>query len=244
MEGKLKCVIIDDDPAVHTVIKEFLRSSDKAVITQCFERCSDFLNRIDKISYDLVLLDCLFPNDIINGVEVAFRLKELGKEFIFISAKHHSFIDACRLIGALDAMPKPLTEKRFKESIDKSYKFLNTPNLQIQKHVLFNVKELKRHVNIYIPEVLYMRTHHTDPRNKLVRLNGNVSYTLMDCKFQDMLKLSADLVMANKSELISYNIMEGIKGGDILLNQSGNNKIPKSIPLSPHFKNNFKMQFH
>jgi DNA-binding LytR/AlgR family response regulator len=229
---------------VHIEIQGFLRNSDKAEIVHCYERCTDFLEKADKLSYDLVFLDCLFPNDTKGGVDVALRLKEIGKDFIFISAKHRSFVEACRAVGALDAMPKPLTEKRLTESIDKAFHLMIGSSSKLQKNALFHVKELKGEINIYIPEILYVRTASPDARNKLARLKNNINYTLMDCKFNDLLDLSPDFAMANKSELLSYEIVECITGELISLKQNDNNKIPKSIPLSPNFKDTFKYKFH
>jgi DNA-binding LytR/AlgR family response regulator len=244
MERILNCAIIDDDSEIHTIIKGFLKGSEKALINQCFEKCTDFLETINYSSIDLVFLDCLFPNDSKNGVDVAIKLKEIGKHFIFISAKHHSFVDACRTIGALDAMPKPLTEKRFMDSIDTAYNTIISSKASKKKHTLFHVKEHKGKINIFLPDILYVRTQLTDSRNKIVRLKNGISYTLMGCKFEELLTLSEDFVMANKSELISYNIVEGMEGEFVLLNQKDNNKIPKKILLSPLYKNNFEFKLH
>jgi FixJ family two-component response regulator len=244
MEAKLRCIIIDDDTDVHDLIKSFMKNSDKAVVTHCFEKCSEFLKQLDKIPFDLVFLDCMFPGDTKNGVDVALALKEVGKEFIFISAKHRSFVEACRTIGALDAMPKPITEKRFIESVDKAFQIINGSKMTTKKHALFHVKEQKGEINFCIADILYIRTHQTDPRNKIVRMKNNLSYTFMDCKFDDILELSSYFVMANKSEMISYEIVEGINGEYVLLKQYDNSKIPRAIPLSPLFKNRFKLEFH
>lgn len=244
MERMLNCAIIDDDSEIHTIIKGFLKGSEKALIKQCFEKCTDFLETINYNSIDLVFLDCLFPNDSKNGVDVAIKLKEIGKHFIFISAKHHSFVDACRTVGALDAMPKPLTEKRFIDSIDTAYQHIIGLKTKPKLHFLFHVKEHKGKINIFLPDILYARTQHTDSRNKIVRLKNGISYTLMGCKFEELLALSEDFVMANKSELISYNIVEGIEGEFVSLSQNANSKIPKKILLSPVYKDTFELRLH
>ena len=244
MEAKLKCVIIDDDTDVQAAIKGYLKDSNKAVVVHCFEKCTDFIKQMDEIPFDLVFLDCMFPGDTKNGVDVAFALKEIGKEFVFISAKHRSFVEACRVIGALDAMPKPITGKRLAEAIDKAYQLLISSKIGSKKHALFHIKEQKGEINICISDILYVRTHQSDPRNKIVRLKNNLNYTLMDCKFDSLIELSSDFVMANKSELISYDIVEGINGEYILLKQYENGKIPRAIPLSPLFKSAFKLELH
>lgn len=244
MERVLHCVIIDDDEEIHDLIRQFLRGSEKALITHSFNKCTDFLENIDTVFFDLVFLDCLFPNDKKAGVDVALKLKEIGKNFIFISAKHHSFVEACRIVGALDAMPKPLTEKRFIDSVDNAFNIILGAKSKQKLHALFHVKEHKGQINIYLPDVLYARTEQSDSRNKIIRLKNGISHTLMGCRFDELLALSKDFVMANKSELISYAIVEGIEGEFVLLSQKDNNKIPKRILLSPIYKDNFKFEFH
>ncbi len=244
MERKLSCAIVDDDSAIHALIKGFLRGSTKAEVNYCFEKCSEFLEQMDNFSFDLVLLDCLFPNDRKDGVDVAIKLKEIGKHFIFISAKHRSFVEACRTVGALDAMPKPLTKKRFVEGIETAFNVVIGTKAKHKVHALFHVKEFKNEISINIQDILYVRTDYSDPRNKLVRMKNNIGYTFIHCSFDELLELSTEFAMANKSEMVSYDIVEGMNGECVFLKQSENNKIPKSIPLSPIYKSNFKYEFH
>src|ERR1700733_13083329 len=121
MNAILHCVIIDDDPEVHTLINGFLKGSAKAFISFSFYKCCEFLNKIRSIEFDLVFLDCFFPNDTMLGVDVALKLIEMNKQFIFISGQQQIFIEACRTCGALDVMPKPLTKSRFLGAINKAY---------------------------------------------------------------------------------------------------------------------------
>jgi DNA-binding LytR/AlgR family response regulator len=244
MERKLRCIVIDDDSEIHTLISGFLKESDKAVVKKSFENCSDFLRQMNDMSFDLVFLDCFFPYDTKDGVDVAIKLKELGKHFIFISAKNRSFVNACRAVGALDAMPKPLTEKRFEQGINTAYEVIIQSRTRQRRNALFHVKEQKGELNINLPDILYVRTDSTDPRNKIVRMKNNINYTFMDCRFDDLLELSSDFAMVNKSELISYAIVEVINGEWIVLRQNENNNIPRSIALSPVYRYDFKYELH
>ncbi len=237
----LNCVIIDDDPDVFGTIKYFLRFSSKAVVVNCFERCSDFLEKLNEVSFDLAFLDCFFPNDIKNGADVAIKLKEMGKNFIFISAKHASFIAACRLIGPIDAMPKPLNEKRLKESVDTAFEIIFGP--MSKKHVMMRVKEFHGEISICISDILYARPDQNDPRNKQIRMRNNINYTLMNYTFEGLLGLSSEFVMVNKSEMVSYEIVGGQNRDSVFLSQKENQKIPKAISLNPIFKDKFKSNF-
>ena len=65
----LHCIVVDDDPKIFTDIKGFLYDSRKAIVTNCFETCTEFLAKMNDIPFDIVFLDLMFLNDVIGGVE-------------------------------------------------------------------------------------------------------------------------------------------------------------------------------
>ncbi len=243
-DGKLHCIIVDDDPDTHTVIRNFLKDSRKAVVTASFYKCTDFLQKMYHYEFDVVFLDCLFPNDTKMGVDVAFKLKEIGKRFIFISAVDKLFIEACRMMGAMDVMPKPLTEQRLLESIEYAYGLIIGKEINLRKHILVHIKELRGETNIDRTDILYASAETKNPRNKKVLLKHDTNYTFFNWKFSEILNLSDEFTMANKLELVSYSIVENIFEDYLTLKQDENSHIPKHIPLSPAYRNSFKREFH
>jgi len=241
---RLKCIVLDDDPEVHETIKGFLHNSGKAEVTHCFLSCADFLEHIYRFSFDQVFIDCFFPGDTIHGIDVAIKLKELGKYFIFISAIDKLFIEACREVGALDAIPKPLSEKRMLEAIDYTYKIIFPREIESREHILVHVKELKGETSIAIHNILYAKPNPDNSKNKIVRLKKGISYTFMNWNFHELLDLSPDFGMANRFELVSYDIVENVGRDYITLNQLENNHIPHHIPLGNLYKDSFKREFH
>ncbi len=245
MVRKLQCAIVDDDPDAHTVIKNHLTNYNLAEIKYSFYSPSEFLKKLNFIDFDLCFLDCLFYNDRIQGTDLAFKLKELNKHFIFISSNHQSFIEACRMVGALDAIPKPNTEKRIKESIEYAYKIIFPSIARSHKeHELCYVAEHKGKISIPIPNIVYAKTDEFDPRNKIAHLKNNISYTLMDYKFSRLLQLSTNLALVNRSEVISYDVVEEVKGDCIYIRQNENKELPRIVTLSKTCRKNFNQNFH
>lgn len=244
MENKIKCVIVDNDPEAHTIIQRFFKNYDLAEVKYNFYTPTDFLKKMNFLDFDLCFLDCLFINDRIHGAEIAIKLKELNKRFIFTSANHKAFIEACRMGGALDAIPKPNTEQRIKESMEYAYPIIFNSPVNAQKdHELCYVAENKGKINIPISTILYVRTDFIDSRNKLVRLKNNISYTLMDYKFSKLLKLSPKFTLVNRSEVVSYEIVQEIKGEFIYLKQDENRELPRTVMLSKTCKKDFNLNF-
>jgi two-component system, LytTR family, response regulator len=203
---KLNCVIIDDNPGAHTTLTNILNKSSKVGTIYNFESPTLFLKSIEEIDFNLCFLDCQFLNDELQGETVAFKLKEIGKLFIFISAKNKYFIEACRHFGAFDAMPKPNTEKRVTESLEKAYAFLNNKvsEKEPEKLISFTVAEERKGRKVFNKDDFhYIITDRVDHRNKLAYLKSGESCTLMDVSFQDILSITSGLIMINGSTLIA-----------------------------------------
>ena len=102
----MKILIIEDEPEMQDVIKQFLEDENYNVETAC-----DFKSGLDKIvsyDYDCILLDIMLPGG--NGLELLFELKKRNKteSVIIISAKD-SIDDKVRGLGlgADDYLTKP-----------------------------------------------------------------------------------------------------------------------------------------
>lgn len=102
----MKILIIEDEPEMRGVIKQFLENENYKV-----ETAGDFVNGMDKIisyDYDCILLDIMLPGG--NGLDLLYELKKLNKtdSVIIISAKD-SIDDKVKGLGlgADDYLIKP-----------------------------------------------------------------------------------------------------------------------------------------
>lgn len=102
----MKILIIEDEPEMRGVVKQFLEDENYKV-----ETAGDFVSGMDKIvsyDYDCILLDIMLPGG--NGLDLLYELKKLNKtdSVIIISAKD-SIDDKVKGLGlgADDYLTKP-----------------------------------------------------------------------------------------------------------------------------------------
>ena len=102
----MKILIIEDEPEMRGVVKQFLEDENYKV-----ETAGDFVSGMDKIvsyDYDCILLDIMLPGG--NGLDLLYELKNLNKtdSVIIISAKD-SIDDKVKGLGlgADDYLTKP-----------------------------------------------------------------------------------------------------------------------------------------
>lgn len=242
MTRKLKCVIVDDDPDSHYCIKEYLKDSSLAEITQSFYKPSEMVENIDALDMDVVFLDIMFPNDKMQGFDIATLLKDQNKIIIFISGKGELIIEACKYVGALDVIPKPNTKERIISALTKAWKVLSPSEQEHKEHELFYVAGRKEKVSLALSDFLFVRTLISDPRNKeVVTKNGKV--VLMNYTMEKLLLLSAKLARINKSELISYDIVESVFYDTIYLKKDIPSEIPKILTLTRNHRKTFGVNF-
>jgi len=102
----MKILIIEDEPEMRGVVKQFLEDENYKV-----ETAGDFVSGLDKIvsyDYDCILLDIMLPGG--NGLDLLYELKKINKtdSVIIISAKD-SIEDKVKGLGlgADDYLTKP-----------------------------------------------------------------------------------------------------------------------------------------
>jgi len=243
MSRKLKCIIVDDDPESHQTIIELLKDSPISEITHSFYKPSDLLENIHSITIDVVFLDIMFPNDILQGFDLAPILKAENKIIIFISGKDQFIIEACRYAGAIDVVPKPNTKEKLLSAVAKAWRILSTPMLNHKERALFYIAEKKEQVSLALSDFLFVKTTIDDPRNKEVIMKNGQIVTLMNYKFSDLLQLSSKLAQINISEQISYDIVDSVFFDTIYVKSNAPTSIPKILTLSRQNRRIFKLNF-
>lgn len=233
---------MDDDPDSHHCIMEHLKDSSLAEITQSFYKPSDVVKNIQALDVDVVFLDIMFPNDNLQGFDLAPILKAQNKIIIFISGKDEFIVEACKYAGALDVIPKPNTKERLASALTKAWKIFLPSEQDHKEHELFFIAGRKEKVSLLLSDFLFVRTLIADPRNKeVVMKNGKV--VLMNYTMEKLLLLSAKLARINKSELISYDIVESVFYDTIYIKKDIPTEIPKILTLSKNHRKNFGVNF-
>lgn len=246
MGRKLKCIIVDDDPEAHQTIIEVVKDSPIAEITHSFYRPSEFLEKVYTIDMDVVFLDIVFPNDTIQGFDVAPIIQKEKKIIIFISGNNEFIVEACRYAGAIDVIPKPNTKERLADALAKAWKLyppVEGHELHEKGHALFHVAGKEGLVSLYLPDMYFVKTAKGDPRNKEVIFKDGKKETLMNYSFNQLLKLCENLARINESELISYDIVDSVEHDTIFRKPGITDKIPKWLTLSKTYRKAFRNNF-
>ncbi len=244
MERKLKCAIVDDEPKAHQAIIKLLKNSPIAEITHSFYNPSELLKNIKTIGIDVVFLDILFNNDKMQGLELAPILNAENMIIIFISGSHKLIIEACKYAGAIDVVPKPNTKEKLISALFKAKYVMSASHASNHKeHELFFVAERKEKISLLLSDFLYVKTPDGDPRNKELILKSGEKLTLMDCKFSYLLERSPKLVQINISELVSYDIVDGVYHDTIVVRPDAPQCVPRILTLSKTYRKMFNTNF-
>jgi DNA-binding LytR/AlgR family response regulator len=241
MEGKLRCVIVDDEWESHQTIIELLKDSMVAEVVQSFYKPSELLKDINNLAIDVVFLDIMFPNDSMQGFDAAQLLNAKNIMVIFISGNGPYIIEACNYVGAIDVIPKPNSRERLNSAVMKAWNMISAHyNTTRKTHEFFSVVERKEQVCLVLDDILFVKTSVEDPRNKKVILRNSEKLTLRDYNFEYLLNLSVKLARINISELISYDIVEAVLHDSIYLRPGFPPGIPRITTLSKTYRHFFK----
>ena len=204
MQKKLQCILVDDDPKIHDVFRDYLRNCEYAVITDYYQDPREFIKANKKP--DLVFLDIMMKH--MDGFTVAHSIKPTP--VIFFTGKPEKFREIMNELDALDAFPKPIVKERLLLSVKKAHRLLiqseERNGAEAHTHWEFSTMGIKDKVVIKIKDIVYVNTHH-DPRNKLVKMADGTEHVFMDYSMEEMIAIVPHLLQPNKSELVSSDII-------------------------------------
>ena len=103
--------------------------------------------------------------------------------------------------------------------------------------------ERKEQISLLLSDIFFVKTAVGDSRNKEVTLKNNEKFTLMDCRFGQLLQLSPRLAQINISELVSYDIVEAVFHDSIYIKSNAPPYIPRVLTLSKTHRKGFKINF-
>ena len=129
-----KILIIDDDPEIVWYISSLMKKFGYEF--ESSPNGEDGLAKIDKTSFDLVILDITMPG--LSGVEVMKRMNERGfkSPVIILSAYENvNFAVETTKLGAYDYLVKPVDEEKLRVTVQNA---LKTRELETEVKILRN----------------------------------------------------------------------------------------------------------
>lgn len=159
--GKIKCMIIDDDPFVVSVLEAYIREVETLELTATFYNPIDGLMYLQQNKIDLLFLDADLPK--ITG-EGFMRLVPSRPKVVFMGP-HRNAKTRIKDEYMMDYLVEPIAYESFLECITKFYESLPEgtpwpqtlePDQALRSHEPFiYLKSEKNMIKVYLRQVLY-----------------------------------------------------------------------------------------
>ncbi len=196
MNGKLRCVAIDDEPMALLVIEQFCRRRGDIDIVS-FSEPRIGMAAILREKPDLVFLDVEMGD--VSGLEIAEKLKN-ECNFIFTTAFAEYAIDGFNL-DAVDFLHKPFPYERFGVAVDKVWQRVALRRGEPSGCIV--VKQEYNNVTIPLSDIMYIEA--LGNYVKIVRVSGGHVLTRTNLKsITDMLPENA-FVRIHRSYVVSLS---------------------------------------
>lgn len=218
MNAPKKCIIVDDEPAAHYVLVNYISQNPQLELThQCYNAI-ETLNVLRNNTVDLMFLDIDMPE--ISGLEMLQTLKNIPRTIL--TTAYSEFALESYEYGVIDYLLKPIYYPRFVKSIER---FLAldpiekpaTADSSIAVKVDSNVIELPTADILYAQSYgNYVKIFTTD-KSHLASITTNQLESMLP---QD------HFVRVHKSYIVAIGKIEQVERDNIILN---NEKIPVGI---------------
>lgn len=119
MDAILNCIIVDDEPVHSNRLKKLLSAVDERVkIVAICPTIEEAVDKIGKLSPQLVFLDIQLHEDVRGGFEVLKHFKHPGFDVLFTTAHIDNNILEIRRCG-IGYLPKPYAQQELEEHLRK-----------------------------------------------------------------------------------------------------------------------------
>jgi DNA-binding NarL/FixJ family response regulator len=115
----MKVAIIDDEKAMHFVMKHILAKCKDVEIVGCFQETAAAYSFLSSHDVDLIFIDISMPRE--NGLDFAKRVRESGwqAKLVFVTS-HKEYALAAFDVYAYDYMVKPISQARVLSTIERA----------------------------------------------------------------------------------------------------------------------------
>jgi DNA-binding LytR/AlgR family response regulator len=214
-----KCIIVDDEPAAHYVLVNYISQNPLLELTyQCYNAI-EALNILRSNTIDLMFLDIDMPE--ISGLELLQTLKNIPRTIL--TTAYSEFALESYEYGVIDYLLKPIYYPRFVKSIERflAMDAVEKPETAAGKSISVKVDSVV--IELPVNDILYAQSYgnyvkiFTPVKSLLASITTNQLESMLP---QD------HFVRVHKSYIVAVGKIEQIERDNILLN---NEKIPIGI---------------
>lgn len=209
MTESINCIIIDDEPLAVMLIEDYAKKIARLNVLYAGNDVFEAIKILEKKNVDLIFLDIQMPE--ISGIELMEMFNE-NHNFIITSAYQEYAMDSFEY-HVVDFLLKPITFKRFFQSVEKYIKWQKTFKTSSKSEHLF-VKADKKHHKIAFKDIQYI-----EGLKEYIRIHTNEGKIMFLENMKDILeKLPNDkFIRIHRSYIISTDRIKLIEGRRIQL---------------------------
>lgn len=226
------CIVVDDDEIDRLMAVSFVKRHEQLCLVGAFESAEEALLQADFDQIDVVFLD--IDMDGMDGISFRKVIAEVPV-CVFITSHPEYAVDSFS-VETLDFIVKPISSKRFDESVERLTTFLSIQqkahlyeNLLGERHVVIREGHKETKVNLY--DVLY--------------LEGLKDYTLLVTEDKKHCVLSSignllkethfsRFVRVHRSFAVRKDLVKSVSPKEVLLDND------TTIPIGRSFKDNIE----
>ncbi|MCO6174575.1 LytTR family DNA-binding domain-containing protein [Flavobacterium sp. NRK F10] len=229
-EGKLSCLIVDDEPMALDLVERYVL---KTPFLQLAGKCNsavEALAYIEKEKVDVVFLDIQMPD--LTGLEFA-KVVPKSTRIIFTTAFNQYAIEGFKA-EALDYLLKPFNYAEFLLAANKAKQWFalwKKRKENIKENSFFYVKSEYKQLKISFDEILYIEGL-KDYVKIWLKDNPKPILTLMSLKSLEEVLPSDRFMRVHRSFIVSLSNVEVVERGQIVINKQ---RITVSEQYKPQF---------
>lgn len=218
MNTPKKCIIVDDEPAAHYVLVNYISQNPQLKLThQCYNAI-ETLNVLRNNTVDLMFLDIDMPE--ISGLEMLQTLKNIPRTIL--TTAYSEFALESYEYGVIDYLLKPIYYPRFVKSIER-FLALDPIEKPATADSSIAVKVDSNVIELPTADILYAQSYgnyvkiFTADKSHLASITTNQLENILP---------KDHFVRVHKSYIVAIGKIEQIERDNIILN---NEKIPVGI---------------
>lgn len=214
-----KCIIVDDEPAAHYVLVNYISQNPLLELTyQCYNAI-EALNILRSNTIDLMFLDIDMPE--ISGLELLQTLKNIPRTIL--TTAYSEFALESYEYGVIDYLLKPIYYPRFVKSIERflAMDAVEKPETTAGKSIAVKVDSVV--IELPVNDILYAQSYGNYV--KIFTPDKSLLASITTNQLENMLPQD-HFVRVHKSYIVAVGKIAQVERDNIILN---NEKIPVGI---------------
>ena len=216
---KMKCIIVDDEPRAHTVLKHYIEKIPSLELTAAAHSAMEAYEILKTNKIDIVLLDINMHE--LNGFSLIDML-EIKPIVIFVTA-YTDYAFKSYDYGAIDYLHKPLRFERFVKAIDKAARW---KAMQVNNNKDLEIKADGYNQVISIEDILYIES--LGNYCKLFLKTKNI-ITLAALKDLESKLPKPQFIRVHKSYIVNQAMITSMNETGIIINKT-------ALPIGKTYK--------